>query len=60
MDTLEACLIFEGEKEGDAREALAYLIKTGIVWRLQGFYGRAARAAIDTGAISEDGEILGG
>ena len=32
-------------------------IKTGLVWSLQGSYGRTARALIESGAISEDGEV---
>ncbi len=34
------------------------LIKTGLCWSLQGFYGRTARELIDNGYISKEGEIL--
>ena len=33
------------------------LIKSGIVWGLQGSYGRMARHLIDQGSLSEDGTI---
>ena len=33
-------------------------IKNGLVWNLQGHYGRTARALIDNDIISENGEIL--
>jgi len=34
------------------------LIKSGTAWKLQGSYGRTAAYLIDTGVISESGEIL--
>ncbi|UMO76058.1 hypothetical protein [Planktothrix phage Pra-JY27] len=61
MTTLEACLICEGEKEADEAtvlEAWAYLIRTGVVWSLQGFYGRTAADLIEGGTISRDGKVL--
>lgn len=36
----------------------ADLIKSGQAWSLQGSYGRTARAFIDAGLISEEGEVL--
>ena len=36
----------------------AELIKTGLVWQLQGFYGRMARGYIEEGVISKEGKIL--
>ena len=35
----------------------SYLIKTRQAWRLQGFYGRIAKAIIESGYISNDGTI---
>ena len=39
-------------------ESYAYLIKTKVVWQLQGSYGRAANNLIENGYISNDGDIL--
>lgn len=41
----------------DVLELFSGLIKTGLAWQLQGFYGRTARHLIDIGAIAEDGTI---
>lgn len=38
-------------------EAWAHLIKTGLAWKLQGWFGRNAQGLIDCGLISRDGEI---
>jgi hypothetical protein len=39
-------------------ELFAFLIRSGLVWTLQGWYGRAALDLIDAGIISSEGEIL--
>jgi hypothetical protein len=51
LDTFDAIMILEG---GDAAEeqvieAMQSLIDSGIVWQLQGSYGRAAQRMIDAG-----------
>jgi hypothetical protein len=33
------------------------LIKTGMAWQLQGFYGRTAAALIENNIINKEGEI---
>mgnify|MGYP000846961361 CR=1 FL=1 len=38
-------------------ELFSVLIQTGLVWSLQGSYGRTARHLIDQGSLSEDGTI---
>jgi hypothetical protein len=62
MDSLEACLICEGSQDADEHEILeawATLIKSGLVWQLQGFYGRTATRLIKSGIITPDGDIIG-
>ena len=42
---------FDGEEhdQDDIVSAFQYLIDTGLVWQLQGFYGRTAKRLIDEG-----------
>jgi hypothetical protein len=42
----------------EAIEFIASLVKSGDAWRLQGSYGRTARALIEAGLISSDGVVL--
>lgn len=52
MDTFTAISLIEGLEEAEEFEiieAWQYLIDTGIVWSLQGFYGRTAHDLIATG-----------
>ncbi len=51
MDTLTAVLIIEGEESGDVIAAFQSLIDSGVVWQLQGSYGRSG-ALIDSGECS--------
>lgn len=48
----EACMIIEGVFEADedtVLEAWQSLIDSGVVWTLQGFYGRTAQNLIEQG-----------
>jgi hypothetical protein len=47
----------EASDEMDVIRAWAYLIKTGLCWSLQGFFGRNASTLIQNGYISKDGII---
>lgn len=52
MDTFTACMIVEGVEDAEEYEiinAWQFLIDTGVVWTLQGFYGRTARDLIEQG-----------
>ena len=50
MDNFEATMIAEGVYEADSQEhyiaAWQHLIDTGIVWSLQGWFGRTATELI--------------
>ena len=50
---------FEGEDAplGEKIEAWACLIKTGMAWSLQGWFGRQAHAMIEKGLIDKSGKI---
>jgi len=56
MDTFEATMIAEGVDEADEAtqiQAWQLLIDTGVVWQLQGFFGRAAAALIEAGICTK-------
>ncbi len=60
MTEFMACQIVEGlepsKHDGQYTEAMQHLIDTGLVWQLQGWYGREAMRLIDTGQCSRAGE----
>jgi hypothetical protein len=47
----------EGASTKEQLEAWAYLIKTGLCWQLQGWFGRNASALIEADVISKDGVL---
>lgn len=54
MDMFTAVAIAEGMVEADDDETLdayQYLVETGIIWKLQGSFGRVAQHLIDAGLI---------
>ena len=55
MNPLEAIGIAEGFVKADSEEkyveAWQYLLDTGLVWSLQGWFGRTAVAMIEAGQI---------
>jgi hypothetical protein len=51
-------IIEDGHDQDELLEAWSYLIRTGLVWSLQGSYGRAASNLIENEIISLTGEIL--
>lgn len=55
MDQIDQIIAFEnGELDEEGVIALFQdLLDSGLVWRLQGFYGRTARYLIDNGYITE-------
>lgn len=44
--------------EEEEIDLIASLVKSGLVWSLQGSYGRMAQALIDSGEISSTGDRL--
>lgn len=58
MDTFEAIRVIEGEEVADEDtqlEAWQHLVDTGLVWQLQGFYGRTAAQLLDAGVLAQPG-----
>lgn len=56
MNSFEAIQIIEGDTDADETlvlEAWQHLIDTGLVWSLQGFYGRTAARLIENGLCYE-------
>lgn len=54
LTTYDCCAIIEGfdgedHTEDEVIDAFQHLIDTGVVWTLQGFYGRNAARLIDLG-----------
>lgn len=58
MTDYEAISIAEGFDEGTGSsydrqvEAWQHLVDTGLAWHLQGFFGRTAKAMLDSGILS--------
>ena len=54
MEAIDAIMIIEGGEAGQEEmvEAFQSLIDSGVVWSLQGFYGRTAASLIEQGICS--------
>ena len=59
-DLADRIFAFETGELGEEEllQFFADLIATGWAWHLQGHYGRTAATLIESGWISEDGEVL--
>ena len=58
MDQFTAVMIAEGVEEADEETTIAAwqsLIDSGLVWQLQGFFGRTAAQLIEQGICSAKG-----
>tara|TARA_E500000305_G_C3951686_1_gene202484 strand:- start:21 stop:239 length:219 start_codon:yes stop_codon:yes gene_type:complete len=52
MTTLEKIIAYENGELEDAEETIEFfqeIIDSGLVWQLQGHYGRVAKSLIDAG-----------
>jgi hypothetical protein len=60
FDVVGAVIDFEGGDMSPNRviEFFSHLLKTGMAWKLQGSYGRAAQSLIAEGYLERDGTIL--
>ena len=57
MTKYEAVGLAEGFIEGTEEEVInawQYLLDSGMVWTLQGWFGRAAKTSIEEGIIKEN------
>ncbi|WJN63318.1 hypothetical protein [Streptomyces phage phiScoe54] len=43
--------------DAETLELFGKLVKTGMAWTLQGHYGRTAKDMIESGYLTEDGEV---
>ena len=59
LDILSLILNFEDGNISNYNfyKLFSYLIETGLVWQLQGSYGRIGKELIESGHISKDGTI---
>lgn len=58
-DTVDGIIAYENG-ELDTRgivELFSELVRTGLAWQLQGFYGRTAKTLIDRGILDRKGTI---
>lgn len=62
MSDYTATMIVEGVEQPDGPmeylDAVAHLIRTGLAWSLQGFFGRTCSEFINAGCVSQSGEVL--
>lgn len=59
-DWLDLMIQFEEGtlSDDEVLDLFGHLVKTGMAWSLQGFYGRLASDLINSGFLSPDGEVL--
>lgn len=63
MTTLDFIMAYEGgelEDEQQLIDGFQKLIDEGLAWKLQGHYGRTAKALIDAGECVDTHGVLGG
>ena len=60
MATYQAVAIAEGFEDASLEaqiDAWSYLIRTGLAWQLQGWFGRTARSMIENGLFDAQGSV---
>lgn len=60
MPDVDKIIAFENGElaNGEVLKLFGSLVQSGLVWQLQGSYGRTARDLIAGGFISPEGEVL--
>lgn len=60
MNSLSMMIDFEqgNLSEVDTIKLFSFLVKNGVVWQLQGFYGRTAHNLIESKVLDKKGNIL--
>lgn len=59
VDLVGAMMAYENDSltPTETVELFSELVKSGTVWTLQGFYGRAAAALVESGILTAGGDI---
>lgn len=60
MDITTKIIQYESDEltHKETIQLFSHLIENGLVWKLQGHYGRTAARLIESGIISKEGKIL--
>ena len=59
LDFVSALMQFEADKlsQEDDLFFMSHMVKTGLAWSFQGWYGRQAMHLMDLGLLKQDGDL---